>query len=161
MYQRDEKIDLGVVATDIAQWSIMHYGYFVKSSLDKVELIQRFAEDLDRLPSNSIRFVNKVQEEWVDGGNNRPPTIPEFLTELRKHHNRDNANNHQIEYKPQRIDYAGMWDGAESRGLDAAKHYMKMTYNAREVSPATKYVIRSFFEKHGYTKTQFKDMKLL
>jgi len=150
MYQANEKIDLSLIATDIAQWSIMHYGYFVKSSLDKVELIQRFAEDLSRLPENALRFVLKVEEEWTDSGQTRPPTIPEFLAELRKHHNRDNTQK-QIAYKPDnRTDYAGMWNSAEHRGLEACTHYMKTIFNKREVSPATKYVIREYFLKQGY-----------
>jgi len=159
MYQKEEQLDLAIISTDIANWSINHYGYFVKSSLDKLEMLEQFTNDLARLPQNSLRFVNQVENDWIDEGHNRPPTIPEFLKRLRTLHNRDQGNNKQIEYKPKSTDYAGMWDGA-SRNLDGALHYMKFVYNPREVSPATKWVIRDYFTKNNYTEKQLREMKL-
>lgn len=151
MYQREETIDLGIIASDIAQWSINHYGYFVKSSNDKVEMIRSFAEDLSRLPQDAIRFVNKAQNDWVDEGNTRPPTIPEFIKALRINYNREvELNTVKLEHKPSTTNYAGMWDHAEAKGLDSALNYMKTIYNPREVSQATKCIIRSFFKKNGY-----------
>ena len=159
MYQKEEQLDLAIISTDIANWSINHYGYFVKSSLDKLEMLEQFTNDLARLPQNSLRFVVQVQNDWIDEGHNRPPTIPEFLKRLRTLHNRDQENNKQIEYKPKSTDYAGMWDSA-SRNLDGALHYMKFVYNPREVSPATKWVIRDYFTKNNYTEKQLREMKL-
>jgi len=160
MYQEEEKLDLAIISTDIANWAINHYGYFVKSSLDKLEMLTQFSEDLSRLPSNALRFVVQVQNDWIDQGNNRPPTIPEFLKMLRVCHNKDmQENTPKLECKPTSTNYAGMWDSS-SKDLDSALRFMRNVYNEREVSPATKWVIRDFFEKHGYTKQQIKEMKL-
>ena len=161
MYQREETIDLGIIASEIAQWSINHYGYFVKSSNDKLEMITSFAEDLSRLPQDSIRFISKVQNEWVDNGNTRPPTIPEFLKEVRTKYNREMQENRpKLECKTSSTNYAGIWDSS-SKDIESALRFMRNVYNAREVSPATKWVIRDYFTKQGYTNQQLKDMKLL
>ena len=158
MYQREETIDLGIIASEIAQWSINHYGYFVKSSNDKLEMITSFAEDLSRLPQDSIRFIGKVQNEWVDNGNTRPPTIPEFLKEVRTKYNQDMQQNTPKLEHHQTTDYAGMWNACENCGEHDALNFMKMTYNKREVSDATKYIIRTYFEKLGYDKNKINQM---
>ena len=77
--------------------------------------------------------------------------IPEFIKALRINYNREvELNTVKLEHKPSTTNYAGMWDHAEAKGLDSALNYMKTIYNPREVSQATKCIIRSFFKKNGY-----------
>ena len=149
MYQKEEAIDVGIIASDIAKWAINHYGYFVKSSNDKLEMLEEFTRDLSRLPKESLSYVTQVKDNWIDNGNTRPPSIPEFIKHLRSEYNQRAVP--QIAHTiSETFDYAGSWNAAESKGLKSAEEWMKHTYNVKKVSPATKYVIREFFLKNGY-----------
>jgi len=149
MWTQEEKIDISIIASDVVNWSINHYGYFVKSSNDMLEMVEEFSKDLARLPTGALSYVEVVKNNWIDNGNNRPPTIPEFLKHIRSEYNQ--ANPPKLEIKqPDKFDYAGSWNAAESRGLKSAEEWMRTTYKKELVSPATKYVIREFFIKNGY-----------
>ena len=149
MWTEEEKIDISIIASDIINWSINHYGYFVKSSNDMLEMVEEFSKDLARLPKGALSYVDTVKNNWIDNGNNRPPSIPEFLKHLRSEYNQ--RQQPQLEVKePEKFDFAGSWNGAESRGLKSAEDWMRNVYNDRHTPPATKYVIREFFVKNGY-----------
>jgi len=148
MYQKEVataeiNIEFLDMANSVAEWSITRYGYFVNSTVDKLETIKAFANELSRLPGECLGYVENAKNKWIDEGHKRPPQMSDFLTMLREFNN-NNLNekvNHKLPEK--QIDYAGMWDGATTDAKKLA--YMKSTFDRRKVSPATKYWIKKHF----------------
>ena len=154
MYQkngdyREEKLDVAIVAADIADWSITRYGYFINSSIDKLEMIEAFSEELGRLPSNCLNYVQKAKDEWIDLSHKRPPTMPDFLQMLRAFNNHDVNKNKtpRIEQKesPPSLT-AGRWDNADT---DEKKKMFFKSYKSSETSQATNWVIREWLREKG------------
>jgi len=151
-YQKEEEIEYLAVASNIAQWSVTRYGYFVNSSVDKVEMVKAFAEELAHLPDNALRFVDKAKHKWVDESHKRPPTMPDFLTMLREFHNADmNEPKAVIEHK--QIDYAGLWD---SSNREERFEFFKR-YDPRGCSTATKYWAKKFYLDNGWSEQQVRE----
>ena len=163
MYQkngdyREEKLDVAIVAADIADWSITRYGYFINSSVDKLEMIEAFSEELGRLPSNCLNYVQKAKDEWIDLSHKRPPTMPDFLQMLRAFNNHDVNKNKtpRIEQKesPPSLT-AGRWDNADT---DEKKKMFFKSYKSSETSQATKWVIREWLREKGVDEAKITSM---
>jgi hypothetical protein len=163
MYQkngdyREEKLDVAIVAADIADWSITRYGYFINSSIDKLEMIEAFSEELGRLPSNCLNYVQKAKDEWIDLSHKRPPTMPDFLQMLRAFNNHDVNKNKtpRIEQKesPPSLT-AGRWDNADT---DEKKKMFFKSYKSSETSQATKWVIREWLREKGVDEAKITSM---
>ncbi|MBT6230831.1 MAG: hypothetical protein HOI47_29670 [Candidatus Scalindua sp.] len=163
MYQkngdyREEKLDVAIVAADIADWSITRYGYFINSSIDKLEMIEAFSEELGRLPSNCLNYVQKAKDEWIDLSHKRPPTMPDFLQMLRAFNNHDVNKNKtpRIEQKesPPSLT-AGRWDNADT---DERKKMFFKSYKSSETSQATKWVIREWLREKGVDEAKITSM---
>jgi hypothetical protein len=154
MYQqkvdyREEKLHIAIVAADIADWSITRYGYFINSSIDKLEMIEAFSEELGRLPSNCLNYVQKAKDEWIDLSHKRPPTIPDFLQMLRVFNNREVNKNKvpRIECKASSTSLtAGRWESADT---EEKKRKFFKTYRYEETSQATRWVIRKWLRDRG------------
>lgn len=154
MYQKgedykDEKIDVAILAADIADWSITRYGYFVNSSIDKLEMIGAFAEELSRLPPNALCFIDKVKHQWIDLAHKRPPTMPDFLTMLRECHNHNENEKHKPQLDNKIPNYYPQWQLCKTQKDKA--NFFKM-FDKNKCPPATKYWIRKDMIKDGVDK---------
>jgi len=150
MYQSNEKnpIDVAIMASEIADWSITRYGYFINSSVDKLDMVQAFAEELSRLPKPSLRYVDQAKNKWIDYAHKRPPTMPDFLNMLREFYNSEmnEKRNPQIESKIP--DYWKRWQICET---DKDKSNFFRSFSQSKCPPATKYWIREDMRKDGVT----------
>ena len=84
MYQKEVSVEFLNIAAGVADWSVTRYGYFVNSTVDKVETVKAFAEELGRLPSDCIKHIENAKNKWIDEGHKRPPQMSDFLSMLRE-----------------------------------------------------------------------------
>jgi hypothetical protein len=143
-----------VTATDIADWAIQRYGYFIKADADKIETQEALAKELAHLPSNCLSFIDKAKHKWFDDGNKRPPAMADFLALLRGFNNSAFNTNKNPKIDERQVDYAGIWDNAKTD--EQRKNYMKTTFNRREASDATKYWIRKWLRNIGCESNRIK-----
>ena len=115
--------------------------------------LQQF--DKNQLSDQNIMKAFDNYKNSTDYDQKRP-SIDQFMSYLKS---ASHVEPKRVEYK--QIDYAGLWDKAESQGRDACIGYMKNIFNRRLVSPATKYHIRKYWEKEGMTYGQFLDKGLI
>ncbi len=151
MYQKyddkNEKVDIAIMAADIADWSITRYGYFINSSVDKLEMIQAFAEELERLPTDALNFISNAKEQWIDYDHKRPPTMPDFLTMLRSFHNADVKLKVTPKIEERKTDYWGIWENCDSGEQKA--HFFNHIYNQNECPSSIKWAIRKELTENG------------
>jgi len=151
MYQhngdyKEEKLDVAILAADIADWAITRYGYFVNSSVDKLEMIKAFSEELDRLPTNCLTYVEKAKNSWIDMAHKRPPTMPDFLTMLREFHNQHEHEKYKPQLEDKIPDYWRKWESCKTREDKA--NFFRM-FDKHKCPPSTKYWIREDMRKDG------------
>lgn len=143
MYQKEVNIEFLDMANSVAEWSITRYGYFVNSHVDKLDTIKAFAAELERMPRESLSYVDQAKNKWIDEGHPRPPQMADFLALLRAFNNNDLNAREKPRMIDSKVDYAGMWDAANT---DEKKlSYMKGTFSRHNVPPATKYFIKKHF----------------
>jgi hypothetical protein len=148
MYQKDgdyqEKLSVAKIAANVCEWSITRYGYFINSSVDRLDMTKAFAEELNRLPRACLNYIDKAKNQWIDSGNKRPPTMPDFLTMLREinNHNLNENKAPKIEHKESATSLtAHRWDSSKT---DEQKRTFFKSYRRSETSPATRWVIREW-----------------
>jgi len=149
MYQKEDVLNYGIVAGEIADWSITRYGYFVNSSVNKLDMVQAFAEELSRLPSAAMAYIPKAQLKWIDESHKRPPTMPDFLTMLREFNNQalNKRITPRIENKESTTSItARRWDDAKT--INQKRDFFK-TFLPSDASPATKWVLREFLRSQA------------
>lgn len=153
-----EKLSVAKIAASVCEWSITRYGYFVNSSVDRVEMTKAFSEELNRLPRSCLRFVDEAKNKWIDSANKRPPTMPDFLNLLRELNNKNFNENktHKIENKETTSSLiAAQWDGCKT---DEQKREFFKTFKPSDASPATKWVIREFLRSKNVDEDKIKNM---
>jgi hypothetical protein len=162
MYTREKynnNLDVSIIAGEVCEWSITRYGYFVNSSVDRLEMTKAFAEELSRLPRACLNYVDKAKNKWIDLAHKRPPTMPDFLQLLRE------FNNHALnERTAPRIENtesttsltAKRWDNAKT--IEQKREFFR-TFKPRDAAPATKWVMREFLR--GQKVDCFKITKML
>ena len=158
MYQqdgdyKDEKLDVAILASEIAEWSITRYGYFVNSSVDKLEMIKAFSEELSRLPRGCLRYIDEAKNKWIDLAHKRPPTMPDFLTMLRSFHNHYENEKYKPQLDNKIPDYWGRWQGCKTHEDKA--NFFRM-FDEHKCPPATKYWIREDMRKDGISSKKIK-----
>jgi len=139
-------------ATEIAQWSVTRYGYFVNSHTDKTKLVSGFAEELQRLPVNCLSFITKAQNKWIDEGHKRPPQIADFISILREFNNAQINEKDVPQLEGRRMDYAGMWDCCKT--VEERADYMKRIFDRTKVPPGTKYHVAKYWRSIGWPETK-------
>jgi len=148
MYQKEIDIEFLNIANSVAEWSITRYGYFVNSHVDKVDTVTAFADELSRLPSDCLSYVDKAKNQWIDQGHPRPPQMADFLATLRAFNNEALNNREKPKQLDNRVDYAGRWDAATTDEQKLA--YMSRTFDQHRTPPATKYFIANHFRDVGW-----------
>lgn len=83
MFTPENKIDYIKIATEIAEWVERNFGYFVNKNSDKAKVIQDFSEQLERLPIESMSYIQQAKNNFIDKGDARPPTPLVFIQELK------------------------------------------------------------------------------
>lgn len=69
-------------ASEISEWFERNFGYFVNKNSDKEKIVQDLAYQLERLPLGAMSYISQTLNDFVDGGNNRPPSLAEFIKAL-------------------------------------------------------------------------------
>jgi hypothetical protein len=164
MYQKEVaskaeiNIDFLEIANEVCDWSITRYGYFVNSTVDVLDLTKAFAEELSRLPSNCLDYIDRAKNKWIDEGHKRPPQMSDFLTALRE------LNNNELNNKARpRLDHdesapysatAHAWDNTEDKDR---YEFLKGLRN-RKVSAATKWVIGQWMKGKNFDEKRIRSI---
>ncbi len=77
-----QQLNAKQLSARVAASFVYRYGYFIKANKtiqEKKAQIGVLAQDLLRLPSESLKFVELAVINWIEGGNVRPPNIVEFI----------------------------------------------------------------------------------
>ncbi len=157
MYQANDKIEFIEIANDIAQWSELLFGYFVKSNKsdqEKAQQVSAFADELSVLPSDCMNHIQKAKARWVEEAHTRPPSIPQFLQMLREFRNIELNNSARlIEHDKSSVysETAKAWDGAIG---DEGKCKFLKTFARQKTAPATKWVMREWMRENGFTENK-------
>jgi hypothetical protein len=166
MYQKEVatkeiNIEFLELAASVAEWSVTRYGYFVNSHVDKVETIKAFAEELSRLPKESLRFVDKAKNTWIDEGHPRPPQMADFLTLLRGFNNVGWEERARLEKKQQLIKpnspysaTAHAWDHT----ADKDRYEFLKGLRNRKVSAATKWVMGQWMKDKNFEEKRIRSI---
>jgi len=112
MYQAEEKIEFIVVANNIAHWAETLFGYFVKANKnddEKLELIEAFAEELEKIPSECMFYLQQAKDKWIQEAHQRPPSVSQFLQILRELNNAHVNQKYKTMIEHRQVDYAGLW----------------------------------------------------
>lgn len=162
MYSKDggyqEKLSVANIAANVCEWSITRYGYFVNSSTDRIEMTKAFAEELDRLPRNCLRYISQAKNKWIDLAHKRPPTMPDFLQLLREFNNTEmnKRSAPRIEHTESTTSAtAARWDGAQTS--EQKRSFFK-GFKPRDASQATRWVIRQFLRSQNVTENKIAQM---
>jgi len=161
MYTKDEynnNLDVSIIAGDVCEWSITRYGYFVNSHVDRLEMTKAFAEELNRLPRACLNYIDKAKNQWIDSGNKRPPTMPDFLQMLREINNYviNNTKAPKIEHKESSTSLTAYnWDNAKT---DEQKRDFFRSYRRDKTSQATRWVIREWLRNRQIDEIKIKAM---
>jgi hypothetical protein len=155
-WQEAERVDFIVMASGIADWSIQRYGYFVKSDINQQDATKAFAEELERLPTSCLDFIEKAQNKWMDEGNEFAPNMAVFLQMLKEFHNADNNSKAKPRLSSIRGSVyaysANAWDGCSTD--EDKQEFMKMQFSQERVSDATKYWIRKWLKDLDWQPSQ-------
>ena len=151
MYQKEVNIELIELANGVAEWSITRYGYFVNSTVDKLETIKAFAEELGRLPSDCIKHVENAKNKWIDEGHKRPPQMSDFLSMLREFRNAKLNSAPRLTNKLESNNISYQWDNTpDFKGRIA----ILKTVRSVHTSPATKWYMREWMRENDFTETR-------
>lgn len=77
------KLDYLEIASEITEWIERNFGYFVNKNSDKDKIIQDFSHQLERLPLESMSYLQQAKNNFYDKGLSRPPSPVEFIAELK------------------------------------------------------------------------------
>jgi hypothetical protein len=155
MYQKESEagvnINLLKIANKVSSWSITRYGYFVNSTVDPLELTKAFAEELSRLPSDCLNFIENAKNKWIDEGHKRPPQMADFLTMLREFRNVHLNNVPRLARSSESNNISYQWDNTPD-----FKGRIEILKTVRSVhtSPATKWYMREWMRENDFTETR-------
>jgi hypothetical protein len=157
VYQVLEETNYYYLASKISEWATTRYGWFIKSGLDAKEVVQSFGDELKRLPRGCMNHIEDAQNQWVDEGHKRPPTMVDFLMLLRSIYNQK-TNTPRLEVK-QKDDSvysttARKWDGCSTD--EDRMGFLNNEFNKKSTSPATKYWIRKFLQQQNWHADRIK-----
>jgi hypothetical protein len=144
MYQKEINVEFIEMAAGVAEWSVTRYGYFVNSTVDKVETVKAFANELERLPTDCLKYIESAKNSWIDQGHKRPPQMSDFLTMLREFRNVQLNNVPRLTNKLESNNISYQWDNTpDYKGRMA----ILKTVRSVHTSPATKWVMRDWMRK--------------
>lgn len=151
MYQKEVSVEFLNIAAGVADWSVTRYGYFVNSTVDKVETVKAFAEELRRLPSDCIKHVENAKNKWIDEGHKRPPQMSDFLSMLREFRNAQLNSAPRLVQSTETNSISKRWD--DTTDFDGRVAILK-TVRSVHTSPATKWYMREWMRENDFTETR-------
>lgn len=151
MYQAIEKTNYKYLATKIANWATTRYGWFIKGNLNEDDVIDTLADELQRLPSACLMYVDDALNRWIDDGHKKPPSMADVLAMLR------GFNNEQINNTPLVLEDKGesiySTTAVEWHSLlndKARMEYIQNRFQRNQNSDATKYWIKKWMMKNDW-----------
>lgn len=83
MHTPTTNIDYIKTASGIAEWMRRNYGYFVNKDSNRNQIVQDFAEQLERLPVGAMHYIQQTENNFIDTGIKHPPSPATFIQELK------------------------------------------------------------------------------
>jgi hypothetical protein len=71
------------MATEIAEWARINYGYFVNKDSDRNQINQNLSEQLERLPVGAMSYIQQTKNNFIDTDIKRPPSPAMFIQDLK------------------------------------------------------------------------------
>ena len=145
------EIDYIETANNILVRLEMEYKYAVNKSVDKAEMVKFLAEQLTRMTNKSVLCWNDALNTIADNGSKHPPTIPEITMEMRRLES--SIPTTVVRLNNERLPYSSLW----ANSTDDLKITFYERHNALDVTPATKWVSREYYEKAGWSKDKIRE----
>lgn len=146
MFSKDNyTLDRLEVANNILVRLEMEYKYAVNKNVDKPEMVKFLAQQLGRLTDKAVLGWNEALNNISDTSLKHPPTVPEIVEEMRK-----------LEISvtpPLRLEvdgsppYSSLWQNGDQE----TRECFYDTFDARDVSQATRWVSRQYFKEIGWS----------
>ena len=109
------------IATNIAKWCEKNYGYFIRSSGNKIERIEDLAGQIERLSVHQQNSWNRALNQHYDMGLKHPPVPSEIIKTMR---GLEPVNNEEIKKLAHNINVQHDWYSQ----WKASDHESKMSF---------------------------------